>query len=393
MHSEQDQGDINIASRKPDSLDSERLAISEGETATLDACRTEQFIASENDEVEGTDTLNTHQETATFHARQPDRVIGFNIYHNGQSGDTHQQVASSNLCGSGETTTLENYQDGETANPGAHEEIEQAISNADQSEQTITPMTHQDSKSAVSDTAISNANGSEETTTPKAHQDRDSTVLDNNAETEIATFNTHQIDQPIGANSLDAGKSTSSDSAQDSETTVLEVDGSGNQKHVKNNSQKRKSVKEPSATTSQPLKRARSASSEPTHRQQFESPFQIPLATTERMQLIKTHETKRILNYMPNRTSAVLKPDGTQNNTNVEAHLIQERGNVFTSRCNSCGNKGRPAGPWKECVALEGFLKGSCANCHVNGLGKRCSLRREFNSFLFETQGLLSFPY
>ncbi|KAK6592200.1 hypothetical protein H4I96_12060 [Botrytis cinerea] len=144
---------------------------------------------------------------------------------------------------------------------------------------------------------------------------------------------------------------------------------------------KRKQAKDSVPSTSQTSKRTRSISSEAVHRQQFESPFQIPITTTERMREIESHEIQRNLNYMPNRTSAVLKPDGTQNNTSVEAHLVQERGEVFTSRCNSCGNKGRPAGPWKECVALEGFLQGSCANCHVNNLGKRCSLRPQKDHF------------
>ncbi|KAF7877703.1 hypothetical protein EAF04_001374 [Stromatinia cepivora] len=144
---------------------------------------------------------------------------------------------------------------------------------------------------------------------------------------------------------------------------------------------KRKQAKHSVPSTSQTSKRTRSIFSEAVHRQQFESPFQIPITTTERMREIESHEIQRNLNYMPNRTSAVLKPDGTQNNTSVEAHLVQERGEVFTSRCNSCGNKGRPAGPWKECVALEGFLQGSCANCHVNNLGKRCSLRPQKDYF------------
>jgi hypothetical protein len=117
-----------------------------------------------------------------------------------------------------------------------------------------------------------------------------------------------------------------------------------------------------------------------TQRKQYTSPFEIPFEPTERMQQIEKYERKRSLNYVPNRDSAVFKSDGGRNNISVEAHLVQERGEVHQSRCNSCGNKSRPAGPWKECVSLEGFLRGSCANCHINGSGARCSLRRKFKS-------------
>ncbi|TEY25112.1 hypothetical protein BOTCAL_1332g00030 [Botryotinia calthae] len=153
-----------------------------------------------------------------------------------------------------------------------------------------------------------------------------------------------------------------------------------NQKLGAKNTKKRKPANDSVSSTSS-SKRTRSISSEAAHRQQFETPFQIPITPTERMRDIESHEIKRNLKYMLNRTSAVLKPDGTQNNTSVEAHLVQERGEVFTSKCNSCGNKGRPDGPWEECVALEGFLQGSCANCHVNNLGKRCSLRPQKDHF------------
>ncbi|KAJ8062027.1 hypothetical protein OCU04_009808 [Sclerotinia nivalis] len=33
-------------------------------------------------------------------------------------------------------------------------------------------------------------------------------------------------------------------------------------------------------------------------------------------------------------------------------------------------------------VVLDGFLHGSCANCHVNNLGKRCPLRPQKDYFL-----------
>jgi hypothetical protein len=118
------------------------------------------------------------------------------------------------------------------------------------------------------------------------------------------------------------------------------------------------------------------------HRKQYTSPFESPFQPTERMQQIEKHERKRNLNYISNRDSTIYRTDGSRNNTSIEAHIVQERGEIHESRCNSCGNEKRPAGPWKECVSLKGFLHGSCANCHSSGAGARCSLRCKFNRFL-----------
>jgi hypothetical protein len=58
--------------------------------------------------------------------------------------------------------------------------------------------------------------------------------------------------------------------------------------------------------------------------------------------------------------------------SNREAYLTQCVGAVSPTPCKSC-SKG--LGPWKQCCVAAGFLRGSCANCHYGGEGKRCSLR------------------
>ncbi|KAF7927940.1 hypothetical protein BELL_0572g00080 [Botrytis elliptica] len=201
--------------------------------------------------------------------------------------------------------------------------------------------------------------------------------LENSTSTTIQQIENTRTDASIEFDNADADEINK---VIDESTANVENGETENEKLGAKNTKKRKPANDSASSTSN-SKRTRSTSSEAAHRQQFETPFQIPITTTERMRDIESHKIKRNLKYMPNRTSAVLKPDGTQNNTSVEAHLVQERGEVFTSKCNSCGNKGRPAGPWEECVALEGFLQGSCANCHVNNLGKRCSLRPQKDHF------------
>jgi hypothetical protein len=69
------------------------------------------------------------------------------------------------------------------------------------------------------------------------------------------------------------------------------------------------------------------------------------------------------------RTSKTLE---LQRSSNREAYLAQCVGAVQTAPCKSC-LKGQ--GPWKGCVVVADFLKGSCANCHYNGEGQRCSFR------------------
>jgi hypothetical protein len=67
-----------------------------------------------------------------------------------------------------------------------------------------------------------------------------------------------------------------------------------------------------------------------------------------------------------NKTLDLLRP------SNREAYLTQCVGAVSAAPCKSC-SKG--LGPWKQCCVAAGFLRGSCANCHYGGEGKRCSLR------------------
>jgi hypothetical protein len=69
------------------------------------------------------------------------------------------------------------------------------------------------------------------------------------------------------------------------------------------------------------------------------------------------------------RTSKTLE---LQRSSNREAYLAQCVGAVQTASCKSC-SKGH--GPWKGCVVVAGYLKESCANCHYNGEGQRCSFR------------------
>jgi hypothetical protein len=52
--------------------------------------------------------------------------------------------------------------------------------------------------------------------------------------------------------------------------------------------------------------------------------------------------------------------------------VAQVVGAVQIKSCKSCRMK---QGPWKDCVVVDGFLVGACANCHYGGKGVRCSLR------------------
>jgi hypothetical protein len=59
---------------------------------------------------------------------------------------------------------------------------------------------------------------------------------------------------------------------------------------------------------------------------------------------------------------------------NREAVLAQGRGLVAEAACKHCAGG---HGPFNECVVLPGRLGGSCANCHYNSSGARCSFRRK----------------
>jgi hypothetical protein len=62
---------------------------------------------------------------------------------------------------------------------------------------------------------------------------------------------------------------------------------------------------------------------------------------------------------------------------NREAVLAQAVGEVEISPCNHCKVG---VGVFTDCVRVQDgdkhFLRGSCASCHANSLGKRCSFRR-----------------
>jgi hypothetical protein len=62
---------------------------------------------------------------------------------------------------------------------------------------------------------------------------------------------------------------------------------------------------------------------------------------------------------------------------NWEALQVQCIGAVNAFPCEHCR---RGYGPWAQCVILQGFLDGSCANCHYNCHGFRCSLRCKHSS-------------
>lgn len=58
--------------------------------------------------------------------------------------------------------------------------------------------------------------------------------------------------------------------------------------------------------------------------------------------------------------------------SNREAYLAQSVGRLSAAPCGHCEKE---KGPWDQCVVVDGFLVGSCANCHYGGEGTRCSLR------------------
>jgi hypothetical protein len=66
--------------------------------------------------------------------------------------------------------------------------------------------------------------------------------------------------------------------------------------------------------------------------------------------------------------------------SNMEAYLGQLTGQENATPCMHCGQKS--AGIWTRCVSVEGFFLGSCANCHYNNEGVRCSLRMYFGPVL-----------
>src|SRR5205814_3012211 len=64
---------------------------------------------------------------------------------------------------------------------------------------------------------------------------------------------------------------------------------------------------------------------------------------------------------------------------NREAFAIQSVGALAATPCGKCA---RGHGPWVGCVVAEGYLSGSCANCHFQAGGTSCTLRGKL-SFIF----------
>lgn len=64
---------------------------------------------------------------------------------------------------------------------------------------------------------------------------------------------------------------------------------------------------------------------------------------------------------------------------NREAVLVQGRGLLTEAPCNHCRDG---HGPFVDCVVLPGQLGGSCASCHYNKCGARCSFRGECTQIL-----------
>jgi hypothetical protein len=83
------------------------------------------------------------------------------------------------------------------------------------------------------------------------------------------------------------------------------------------------------------------------------------------------------------RREPVLRPEASEINwarvVNKEAVAAQVAGEVNEFPCRHCD---RGNGPFTECVSVYGFLNGSCANCHYNSSGRRCSLRGLLTSIL-----------
>ncbi len=60
---------------------------------------------------------------------------------------------------------------------------------------------------------------------------------------------------------------------------------------------------------------------------------------------------------------------------NIEAYLGQLISTINRTPCTHYRNS---AGVWALCVLVGGFFFSSCANCHYNNEGVRCSLSKSF---------------
>ncbi|KAG9241380.1 hypothetical protein BJ878DRAFT_393841, partial [Calycina marina] len=102
-------------------------------------------------------------------------------------------------------------------------------------------------------------------------------------------------------------------------------------------------------------------------------------AYPETIELPKNHSTAcaKLYHYDVLRKIELRHPNktlkGLQNGTtNLEAALGYQRGEPVCAD-NACCRCQESRGPFKECVVVEGMLKGSCVNCHYNAGGSRCS--------------------
>ncbi|KAF8445305.1 hypothetical protein BGX38DRAFT_689715 [Terfezia claveryi] len=68
------------------------------------------------------------------------------------------------------------------------------------------------------------------------------------------------------------------------------------------------------------------------------------------------------------------KPINFDSQINQNAVLTYSRGREIVG-ANACIKCAAGKGTFQKCVMLEGFSKGSCANCVINSYGHRCSFR------------------
>jgi len=67
---------------------------------------------------------------------------------------------------------------------------------------------------------------------------------------------------------------------------------------------------------------------------------------------------------------------------NAQACMAYLCGTITPQPCGPCS---RGAGPFHECVTVNGSLLGACASCHYGGEGSRCTFHlgsKSFNSYL-----------
>jgi len=76
----------------------------------------------------------------------------------------------------------------------------------------------------------------------------------------------------------------------------------------------------------------------------------------------------RVAELRPGRSTNMDRP------ANVEAAFAQVVGQLPAGgQCRHCVGG---HGPWRVCVVVGGCFGGSCANCHYNSEGQRCSFRK-----------------